>query len=166
MTTKRGTAHTGRLHSRTAILMPPPHVREQVPKGLQTPHAPSTGVASCSLAIHRPCLQCCNGKTGEKKDEQMKKKSKIRGKGRNWGKWKRENIKTEEKEKKKGTGTDREHMKSYPWNWQHIYLLFRALMIIWEKLYSEANGKRVTQKDISWLCPAGQKTRKRHTQSQ
>lgn len=34
------------------------------------------------------------------------------------------------------------HMKSYPWNWQHIYLLSRALMLIWVKLYSEANGKK------------------------
>lgn len=58
VTTKRGSAHTGRLHSLMAILMPPPHVREQVPKGLQTPHAPSTGVASFSLVMHRPCLQC------------------------------------------------------------------------------------------------------------
>lgn len=54
-------AHTGLLHSRMAILMPPPHVREQVPKGLQTPQVPSTGVASASLVMHRPCLQCCSG---------------------------------------------------------------------------------------------------------
>lgn len=37
-------------------------------------------------------------------------------------------------------------MKSYPRNWQHIYLLSRALMLIWEKLYSEANGKKRSRK--------------------
>lgn len=55
----KGSAYMGRLHSRTAILIPPPQDREQVPKGLHTPQAPSTGVASCSLVMHRPCLQCC-----------------------------------------------------------------------------------------------------------
>lgn len=52
---------TGRLHSRTAILIPPPQVLEHVPKGLQTPQAPSTGTYSCSLWMHRPCLQCFPG---------------------------------------------------------------------------------------------------------
>lgn len=55
----KGGAYTGRLHSRKAILIPPPQDREHVPKGLHTPQAPSTGMASCSLAMHRPCLQCC-----------------------------------------------------------------------------------------------------------
>lgn len=59
-------AYTGRLHSRRAILMPPLQEREQVPKGLHTPQAPSTGAASCSLTMHRPCLQCW--------DEQLRKR--------------------------------------------------------------------------------------------
>lgn len=45
-------------------------------------------------------------------------------------------------------------MKSYSWNWQHIYVLANALMLIWEKLYSEANGtqkKKKTTHGYVWL---------------
>lgn len=48
----------------------------------------------------------------------------------------------ESKTEKKGENSQSVHMKSYPWNWQHIYLLSHALMLIWEKLYSEASRKK------------------------
>lgn len=51
--------HSGLLHSRIAVLMPPPQVLEQVPKGLQVPQAPSVTGASRSLGTHIPNLQCC-----------------------------------------------------------------------------------------------------------
>lgn len=51
--------HSGLLHSRIAVFMPPPQVREQVPKGLQVPQAPSVTGASRSLGTHIPNLQCC-----------------------------------------------------------------------------------------------------------
>lgn len=36
---------------------------------------------------------------------------------------------------------ERESMKLYPPTWQHIYLLSRALTLIWEKLYGEVSGE-------------------------
>lgn len=51
--------HSGLLHSRIAVFMPPPQVLEQVPKGLQVPQAPSVTGASRSLGTHIPNLQCC-----------------------------------------------------------------------------------------------------------
>lgn len=51
--------HSGLLHSRIAVFMPPPQVLEQVPKGLQVPQAPSVTGASSSLGTHIPNLQCC-----------------------------------------------------------------------------------------------------------
>lgn len=57
-----------------------------------------------------------------------------RSRDREWGDWVKEKVKRKRNRRS-------EHMKSYPWNWQHIYLLSPALMLIWEKLHSEANGK-------------------------
>lgn len=57
-------------------------------------------------------------------------------------------------------------MKYHPRNWQHIYLLSRALMLIWEKLHSEANGKnKKWKKDFSKQDLAGQKKKMSHTQN-
>lgn len=51
--------YSGLLHSRMAVLMPPPHVREQVPKWLQLPQDPSVTGTSISLGTQNPNLQCC-----------------------------------------------------------------------------------------------------------
>lgn len=158
MSTKRWAAHKGRLHSRTAILMPPPHVREQVPKGLQTPHAPSTGVASCSLAIHRPCLQCCSERDTEETEVSGIMGPTLGAEGEN------KVYECNRVRLRKAENRQSEHMKSYPWNWQHIYLFSCALMLIWEKLYNEVSGGE--KKKISWLGVAGQKTQKHQAQIQ
>lgn len=68
---------------------------------------------------------------------QMNQESKTGSRGREWGGWVYES-----KTEKKGENSQSVHMKSYPWNWQHIYLLSHALMLIWEKLYSEASRKK------------------------
>ena len=78
-------------------------------------------------------------------------------------KWKKEK-KTEYVQE--GENRQSELMKLYPWNWQHIYLLSGALMLIWEKLYSEVNRKKGTEKDITPKGLSGQETGKCHAQSQ
>lgn len=52
----------------------------------------------------------------------------------------------------------RESLKLYPPTWQHIYLLSRALTLIWEKLYGEVSGEEGKSK----RGPAGRRTPRRH----